>query len=373
MQKHILLAAALAVALLAGCSAGENQTSPSGTSQVKAETGVWTSTATTGFETHPSEYESSYHATELVDPSTTAPAEPQETISPSSTEHTIAETQEMKGTEETKETITHSTTTHIHNFSAGERVAPSCESGGFTWYICSQCGEREKREVTEKTGHTWGAWTQTAAPDCKREGKENRTCTACGKQESRTVKKTDHTWSPWQTIQNAACTEPGIRESSCSGCGAKRTEEIKPLGHDFKFVQTIAPTSSAGGYDLYRCSLCGTEEHRNETEKLAASLDYAAAMKAADRYAKDKYKCTIGDAIIQQIGYQLTPENASYFPPDDIPKYILTGQSDLESRAKAKMESLLQLFLSRGESVEGLCVRCYITEIDGAVWIYILY
>ena len=55
-------------------------------------------------------------------------------------------------------------TVHTHDFVAGEAVAPSCTSEGYTPYTCS-CGSVEKRDTVDALGHT------TDSGECTRCGK----------------------------------------------------------------------------------------------------------------------------------------------------------------------------------------------------------
>ena len=121
---------------------------------------------------------------------------------------------------------------HNHSFVRADTVAPTCGENGYTWYVCS-CGEKEKRDMTDKLTHSWGKWQQTAEPTCTQDGVKTRSCTACGVQQSKTVDKTEH---------------------------------------DYVFIQTIAPMSYSEGYDLYRCAGCQATDKRNTTPKLEVEL-----------------------------------------------------------------------------------------------------
>ena len=62
----------------------------------------------------------------------------------------------------------------------GEAVVtpPTCTEKGFTTYKC-HCGDTYVDNYVDPTGHAWTDWQDTAP------GKEERSCTACGKTESR--------------------------------------------------------------------------------------------------------------------------------------------------------------------------------------------
>ena len=65
-----------------------------------------------------------------------------------------------------------------------------------------------------------------------------------------------------------------MRTFTCAVCGATKTAPIPATGaHDYQFTRTVAPTCTAGGYDLYTCSGCGATEKRNPTDALGHKWD----------------------------------------------------------------------------------------------------
>lgn len=217
---------------------------------------------------------------------------------------------------------------HKHTFVKADTVPPTCEEGGYTWYVCT-CGEKEKRDMTDKLAHSWGKWQQTAEPTCAREGVKTRSCTVCGAQQSKTIGKTEH---------------------------------------DYVFIQTIAPTSYSEGYDLYRCAGCQATEKRNVTPKLEVELSVKEARKAANNYVK---------AAGAEYDKELDSGNSSYGPPVIWKGDELKGQRDLNQKAvdavKAVMEKLRKEDFSSDASQYKM--RCYIKyfQEDDVYWIYVYY
>jgi hypothetical protein len=118
-------------------------------------------------------------------------------------------------------------TQHWHECSCGEKadvanhtwgnwietLAPTVTEDGEETRTCTVCGETETRPAThtheygtvwEKDGtqhwhecscgekvdianHTWGNWTETLAPTTTADGEETRTCSICGKTETRPI------------------------------------------------------------------------------------------------------------------------------------------------------------------------------------------
>ena len=66
-------------------------------------------------------------------------------------------------------------TGHSHNATV---TAPTCTEKGFTTYKC-HCGDIYVDNYVDPVGHAWTEWHDTTP------GKEERSCTACGKTESR--------------------------------------------------------------------------------------------------------------------------------------------------------------------------------------------
>ena len=82
----------------------------------------------------------------------------------------------------TNEATTEATTTlatdptHEHNYVAGEVVAATCESEGYTVYSCD-CGDTYNDDFTEKAEHTYEA--TVIPPTAESEGYTLYMCTAC--------------------------------------------------------------------------------------------------------------------------------------------------------------------------------------------------
>ena len=101
-------------------------------------------------------------------------------------------------------------------------------------------------------------------------GTKTYTCTVCGTTRTEPIPATGHSWSSWNTVQEATDTADGLKERTCASCGAVQQKKIPSAGHEFEFVETVAPTCTEEGYDIYRCE-CGEEEYRNETNALGHS------------------------------------------------------------------------------------------------------
>ncbi len=121
--------------------------------------------------------------------------------------------------------------THEHQFE--ETVVPPSCTDGYTLHVCSICGYSYTDRYTEGNGHSF------------------------------TDKKVDAACNAHQTIKH-----------TCSVCGYSYSDETDELGtiHDLQKRSVIAPTHSAGGYTIYRCTGCGLTEQRDPTDPVDVSV-----------------------------------------------------------------------------------------------------
>lgn len=80
-----------------------------------------------------------------------------------------------------------STPSHSHSYSS-KTVKATCTSGGYTVHTCS-CGASYTDNYTDATGHRWPDWKTVKKATTSSEGRKQRTCSSCGKTESKTIAK----------------------------------------------------------------------------------------------------------------------------------------------------------------------------------------
>lgn len=71
---------------------------------------------------------------------------------------------------------------HDHSHVKSDVVAPTCTAPGYTVYSC-ECGDSYIVTDVSATGHSYGDWVVTTEPTTESDGKQIRTCSACGKNE----------------------------------------------------------------------------------------------------------------------------------------------------------------------------------------------
>ncbi len=76
---------------------------------------------------------------------------------------------------------------HSHSYSS-KTVKATCTSDGYTVHTCS-CGDRYTDSYTNATGHKWSDWKTVKKATTSSEGKKQRTCSSCGKTESKSIAK----------------------------------------------------------------------------------------------------------------------------------------------------------------------------------------
>ena len=126
---------------------------------------------------------------------------------------------------------------YTHNMVERSKDA-TCTEDGYHKIFCLRCGEEEKNEVKEMLGH-------------------------------------DYQKDAEQSV-DATCDAAGKLVSICANCSHKRIQEVKQLKHEWA-METVAPTCSAKGYDLYTCELCKAEKVLNEKEALGHKYPEALA------------------------------------------------------------------------------------------------
>ena len=80
-----------------------------------------------------------------------------------------------------------STPSHSHSYSS-KTVKATCTSGGYTVHTCS-CGASYTDNYTDATGHRWSDWKTVKKATTSSEGRKQRSCSSCGKTESKTIAK----------------------------------------------------------------------------------------------------------------------------------------------------------------------------------------
>lgn len=114
-----------------------------------------------------------------------------------------------------KETASIPVLSHTHSYSSQWNQNSSSH-----WHVCD-CGEK-----SDVASHTYGSWSTVKAATCTASGTEQRTCSACGKAQTRTVSATGHTYF----------------DGVCSYCDDLQTKGLKYTRYDYSNISVYQVT-----------------------------------------------------------------------------------------------------------------------------------
>ena len=180
---------------------------------------------------------------------------------------------------------------------------PTCTTGGYTTYTCTECGYSYVGDETDALGHLWNDGVVTVEPTetdpgimtytCKRcgatmtetidpqpcqheqthiehldatcttAGYDKEVCDHCGLMLSyTTIPALNHLWNDGEVTLAPTATEPGFKTFTCLRCGATMTQTIPPTGeppctHEDTYHERLDATCTTAGYDKEYCDLCG--------------------------------------------------------------------------------------------------------------------
>jgi len=179
------------------------------------------------------------------------------------------------------------------------RKEATCGAAGYTGDVyCSVCNKKLEsgKTIPNLSEHTWGEWTITNQPTCKKYGVKQRRCKVCNELDIETIAKTDHKWILESTTP-ATCGIGEIQHYKCSVCGKTKDVTLSnPLGeHSWDNGKvTKEATCTKDGEKIYTCTVCNT----TKTEVIPATghqhKEVRNAKKATcteDGYTGDTY-CT---------------------------------------------------------------------------------
>ena len=159
-------------------------------------------------------------------------------------------------------------------------IAPTCTAFGYTAYTCSICNDVRHNQLTDATGHSYGAWYIAKEATFENTGIERRDCKNCDKYETKEIPVKRHVDKDIDRVcdvcgnkfcethteellpaTNATCNQDGLTEGKkCAHCDAVlRAQEVIPaIGHNFgQWMQAETP-----GVEKRVCDGCGESEQR---------------------------------------------------------------------------------------------------------------
>lgn len=124
-----------------------------------------------------------------------------------------------------------------HNYGEWTSVIePDCSKTGLDKRVCADCSKEETRELPTK--HDYGTWTTIAEVCCDETKLSNGTklakCDNCSFEKYFTIPSV-HTFSEWRIVVKADCkniNKPGTMQRTCTACGKVESKEYY-AEHDF--------------------------------------------------------------------------------------------------------------------------------------------
>ena len=140
---------------------------------------------------------------------------------------------------ETKEEILKATG-HQHTEVRNEKKATCTEEGYSGDIYCTDCGELIKKgSATEKADHNWQL-TKEEKVTCEKDGSKTYTCADCGETKTEMIQSTGHRFSDWQTVKENDVFSDAVQKRTCSICGK---EETRTISGKIKATMSVNATS----------------------------------------------------------------------------------------------------------------------------------
>ena len=129
---------------------------------------------------------------------------------------------------------------------------------------CSVCGQSYTDNVNnkKKLNHDMQL-VKTVAPTCSEEGYDLYKCSRCDVTEKRNIVPAisgSHDWQFTKTSLPLLATRRAMTFIHARNVNQLKKENIQPINpsnHKFIKTNTVAPTCTTGGYDVYTCERCG--------------------------------------------------------------------------------------------------------------------
>ncbi len=135
-----------------------------------------------------------------------------------------------------------------------QTVFADCEHVGVKRHVCEACGYTEETKIEDALGHCF-VKKNTVTGTCEQVGYTVYACTDCAKEEYRDpVLPQGHRYLI--SITQPTCTSEGRLEKNCTLCGAVGQADVFAAPtHDYH-KETVPPTATDYGYDVYICKVC---------------------------------------------------------------------------------------------------------------------
>ena len=172
-----------------------------------------------------------------------------------------------------------------HNYSIEWTVdvQPTCTTEGSMSRHCTRCTDRIEVTPIAATGHSFGEWYQSKAPNCIESGINERVCIGCGIKETSPldpIGDNGHVMGDWIIDKEATNEAEGSKHKECTVCKKVLETSIIPiLSHSYVTVLT-PPTCTDRGYKTHTCTNCGHSYVDDFTDPIGHKFGAWTAVKA---------------------------------------------------------------------------------------------
>lgn len=169
-----------------------------------------------------------------------------------------------------------------------EVTAPTCEEQGYTTHTCSVCGYVKKDTIVAAKGHDYE--TKVTEPTCEADGYTTLTCKECD-----FVTVTDHKAALGHDLENTVtaptCEAEGYTTSKCKSCDYEYISAyVNPIGHNLTKT-VLTPTCTVQGYTTYKCQNCTHEYVSDYTKPAGHSFTTTIIAPTCEAQGYTTYKC----------------------------------------------------------------------------------
>ena len=149
--------------------------------------------------------------------------------------------------------------THMHTWTAGSSVNPTCVADGYTTYTCA-CGASCRLDLVTAPGHKNDIAVDGVAPTCTDEGlTAGVKCSVCNQmtKEQKVIAPLGHTEIEVPAMDPTCIADGHSSGMICTVCNEFTTETtvLPALGHSY-VAEGTAATCTAEGFMTYVCSAC---------------------------------------------------------------------------------------------------------------------
>ena len=175
---------------------------------------------------------------------------------------------------------------------------PTCTEQGYTTYTCPVCENSYTDDYVDATGHGEYIVSSTTAPTCTKKGYTQYKCSnGCGDNYVKaTADALGHSYVD-VNITEPTCTTDGVKNLECSVCGNTTTQTLVVIGHNYSSEITTPATHTTTGVMTYTCA-CG-DSYTEVIAKLEKH-NYEAVITAptCTEQGYTTYTCECGDSYV---------------------------------------------------------------------------